>query len=57
VHESSLSRAIVAQVHPDAARMLVSAGTGEGINARRERLIDVTSREREEALAWTSRQP
>jgi hydrogenase nickel incorporation protein HypB len=38
------------QVHPDVARMLVSARTGEGIEAWREWLIEVAGREREEAL-------
>ena len=45
------------QVHPDVARMLVSARTGDGIDAWREWLIEVTRRDREEALAWTSTQP
>jgi hydrogenase nickel incorporation protein HypB len=45
------------QVHPDVTRMLVSARTGEGVEAWREWLIAVAGREREEALAWTSRQP
>jgi len=44
-------------VHPDVARMLVSARTGDGIDAWREWLIEVTRRDREEALAWTSTQP
>jgi hydrogenase nickel incorporation protein HypB len=39
------------QVHPDVARMPVSARTGEGIDAWREWLIEVAGREREKSLA------
>jgi hydrogenase nickel incorporation protein HypB len=41
----------VDQVNPKARRLLLSARTGEGIEAWREWLAEVTSRAREEALA------
>jgi hydrogenase nickel incorporation protein HypB len=39
------------QVNPNAARMLVSARTGEGVDAWREWLVDVAARAPAEALA------